>query len=69
MLYNRDGTKKALETALEDLDLRFEKSDFPYLSDILGDDWASTGGINGDPDAFKARAYQLAEVHYTSMYD
>lgn len=67
MLYNSDGTKKALETAIEELDLRFAKSNFPYVSDILGSDWA--GGVNGDPEAFKAKAYQLVEVYYTSMYD
>lgn len=39
MKRNADGTLLSAETILEMLESRFDKEDYPYLSDILGSDW------------------------------
>ena len=61
MLRNADGTICSGETVAEEIARRFETTQYPYLSDILGSDW---GANRRDGESLEGAAYRIAQGHY-----
>jgi hypothetical protein len=68
MLQNPDGSLYSRYSVEEAIDARFGISDdYPYLSDILGSDWAvSVGWMGGSPKEYRAAASRMADKIYGS---
>jgi hypothetical protein len=67
MLKNPDGSLYCRYSVEEILDSRFAEDDYPYLSDVLGSDWAvSMNWQGGDSQQFHAAASKTAERIYGS---
>lgn len=64
MLTNPDGSRYCLCSALEIIEQRFEKEEWPYLSDVLGSDWTASFPHPSTSDGFRELARMVAARHY-----
>lgn len=68
MLTNNDGSRYCLETVEEIINARCDQQPWPYMSDVIGSDWAA-GHHYADPPMFRAAALRVARRFYTYSYD
>lgn len=64
MMTNPDGSRYSMYSIAEIIEDRCSKTDYPYLSDVLGSDWGAHIYGWKSPEHFKQTALKIAERYY-----